>query len=145
MLFKISQNSQENIYARVSFLIKFQTSVCNFIKEETLAQVSFAKFLRTIFLKNTSSRLLQPFVVVFFSIIQLEKIAFVIISNRFISNYNHVHNILRHFDWTELNWISLFKISYIILKLHSSSHLLKECLNNANRPKLIIIITIKIK
>ena len=140
MLFKISQNSQENIYARVSFLIKFQTSVCNFIKEETLAQVSFAKFLRTIFLKNTSSRLLQPFVVVFFSIIQLEKIAFVI-----ISNYNHVHNILRHFDWTELNWISLFKVSYIILKLHSSSHLLKECLNNASRPKLIIIITIKIK
>ena len=140
MLFKTSQNSQENIYARVSFLIKFQTSVCNFIKEETLAQVSFAKFLRTIFLKNTSSRLLQPFVVVFFSIIQLEKIAFVI-----ISNYNHVHNILRHFDWTELNWISLFKVSYIILKLHSSSHLLKECLNNASRPKLIIIITIKIK
>ena len=34
MFFKISQNSQENTYARVSFLIKLQTS--NFIKKETL-------------------------------------------------------------------------------------------------------------
>ena len=32
-----------------------------------------------------------------------------------------------------------------MLKLHNSSHLLKVCLNNANRPKLIMIITIKIK
>ena len=34
---EISQNSQENICARVSFLIKLQA--CNFIKKETLAQV----------------------------------------------------------------------------------------------------------
>ena len=49
------------------------------------------------------------------------------------------------FNWIELNWITLFKVSYVILKLHNSSHLLKVCLNNANRPKLIMIITIKIK
>ena len=38
----------------------------------------------------------------------------------------------------KLNWISLFKVSYIIIKLHNSSHLLMMCLNNA-----IMIITIK--
>ena len=43
----------------------------------------------------------------------------------------------------KLNWISLFKVSYIIIKLHNSSHLLMMCLNNANRTKLIMIITIK--
>ena len=40
---EISQNSQQNTCARVSFLIKLQ-----FIKKETLAQV-FVKFLRTPF------------------------------------------------------------------------------------------------
>ena len=49
------------------------------------------------------------------------------------------------FTWIELNWITLFKVSYVILKLHNSSHLLKVCLNNANRPKIIMTITIKIK
>ena len=43
----------------------------------------------------------------------------------------------------KLNWMSLFKVSYIIIKLHNSSHLLMMCLNNANRTKLIMIITIK--
>ena len=43
----------------------------------------------------------------------------------------------------ELNWISLFKLSYVIMKLHNSSHLFNVCLNNANRPKPIITITIK--
>ena len=37
VLLKISQSSQENTCARVSFLIKLQA--CNFIKKETLAQV----------------------------------------------------------------------------------------------------------
>ena len=36
---KISPNSQENTYARVSLLIKLQATVCNFIKKDTLAQV----------------------------------------------------------------------------------------------------------
>ena len=40
---EISQYSQENIYARVSFLIKFQVA-CNFIKKETLAQVFSCEF-----------------------------------------------------------------------------------------------------
>ena len=39
VLLEISQNSQENTCARVSFLIKMQASTCNFIKKETLAQV----------------------------------------------------------------------------------------------------------
>ena len=34
---KVSQNAQENTYAKVSFLIKLQA--CNFIKKETLLQV----------------------------------------------------------------------------------------------------------
>ena len=47
---EILQNSQQNNFARFSFLIKLQA--CNFIKEETLAQVfscesvNFAKFSR---------------------------------------------------------------------------------------------------
>ena len=36
---EISQNSQVNTRARVYFLMKLQTSSCNFIKKETLAQV----------------------------------------------------------------------------------------------------------
>ena len=39
---EISLNSQENIYARVSFLIKLQA--CNFIKKYTLAQVFSCEF-----------------------------------------------------------------------------------------------------
>ena len=39
MFLKISQNSQENICTRVSFLIKLKAEACNFIKKETLAQV----------------------------------------------------------------------------------------------------------
>ena len=36
---EILENSQENICARVSFLIKLQESACNFIKKRTSAQV----------------------------------------------------------------------------------------------------------
>ena len=49
----ISQNSQENICANVSLLLKFEAKVGNFISKETLAQVfpvNFAKFGRTPFL-----------------------------------------------------------------------------------------------
>ena len=35
---EISQNSQENICARVSFLIKLRPKACNFIKKETVTQ-----------------------------------------------------------------------------------------------------------
>ena len=41
---EVSQNSQENTCARVSFLINLQTSACNFIKKETLAQVFSCEF-----------------------------------------------------------------------------------------------------
>ena len=40
MFLEISQNSQENTCARVSFWIKLRAWACNFIKKETLAQVS---------------------------------------------------------------------------------------------------------
>ena len=39
LFLKISQKSQENTCARVSFLKKLQDSTCNYIKKETLAQV----------------------------------------------------------------------------------------------------------
>ena len=51
---KISQNSQENTCARVSFLIKLQDSACSFINKETLEQVFF---LRTLW--NFSEHLFQ--------------------------------------------------------------------------------------
>ena len=47
VLLKILQNSQENTYARVSFLIKLQTSA-NFIKKEALAQVFSYEFCEII-------------------------------------------------------------------------------------------------
>ena len=41
---EILRNSQENTLVRVSFLIKLQASVCDFIKNKTLAQVFFCEF-----------------------------------------------------------------------------------------------------
>ena len=42
MFLEISQNSEENTCARVSFLIKLQALSCSFIKKEALAQVVFS-------------------------------------------------------------------------------------------------------
>ena len=44
MFLEISQNSQENTCARLSFLIKLQAEACNFIKKETLIQVFSCEF-----------------------------------------------------------------------------------------------------
>ena len=41
---EISQYSQENSCARVSFLIKLQAEACNVIKKETLAQMFSCEF-----------------------------------------------------------------------------------------------------
>ena len=52
---KISQNSQQNTCATVSFLIKLLVSTCNFIKKRLLHRcfpVSFVKFLKTPFFKD---------------------------------------------------------------------------------------------
>ena len=51
MFLEILQNSQENICARVSFLIKLQAEDCNFIENEALAQVFSFEFCKTS--KNT--------------------------------------------------------------------------------------------
>ena len=51
MFFKISQNSRESIFAKVSFLIKLQAEATNFSKKETLAQV-FSCELGEIFKNN---------------------------------------------------------------------------------------------
>ena len=53
---EISQNSQENTCARVSFLIKLQAWASNFIKKETLAQVfscEFCEISKNTFLHRT--------------------------------------------------------------------------------------------
>ena len=50
---EISQNSQENTCAAVSFLIKLEAA-CNFIKKETLAQVFSIEFCKIC--KNTFSQ-----------------------------------------------------------------------------------------
>ena len=44
VFWEISQNSQKNTCARVSFEIKLQTSACNFIEKETPAQVFSCEF-----------------------------------------------------------------------------------------------------
>ena len=44
MFLEISQNSQENTSARVSFLTELQTKACNFIKKETLTKVFLFEF-----------------------------------------------------------------------------------------------------
>ena len=49
----MSQNSQENICTRVSFLVKLQASARNFIKRDTLAQVFSCEFCEIS--KNTFS------------------------------------------------------------------------------------------
>ena len=57
---KISQNSQKNTCAKVSFSIKLQTWGLNFIKKETLVQVfsgEFCEIFRAAFLQNNSERL----------------------------------------------------------------------------------------
>ena len=41
VLLKISQNSQENTCARVSYLIKLPTHPCNFIKKKYSGTVAF--------------------------------------------------------------------------------------------------------
>ena len=51
---EVSQNSQENACARVSFLVKLcRPQACNFIKKETLAQVFSCEFCEIS--KNTFS------------------------------------------------------------------------------------------
>ena len=47
MFLEISQNSQENNHAGVSFLIKLQALACSFIKKETLSQVFSCEFCET--------------------------------------------------------------------------------------------------
>ena len=44
MLLEISLNLQGNTCARVSFLLKLQAEVCNFIKKEALVQVFYCEF-----------------------------------------------------------------------------------------------------
>ena len=61
---EISQNSQENTCARVSFLIKLQVLACNLIKKETLAQVfscEFCKMFKNNFFLRTPPWLLLSF------------------------------------------------------------------------------------
>ena len=53
LFLEMSQNSQENTCAKVSFLIKLQASVCSFVKRETLAQVFSCEFCKIS--KNTFS------------------------------------------------------------------------------------------
>ena len=55
---EISQNSQENTCARVSFLIKLQALACKFMKKETQAQVlscEFCEISKNIFSYRTPS------------------------------------------------------------------------------------------
>ena len=85
---KISQNSQENTCARVSFLIKLQTPG-NFIKTETLALVFSCEFCEiiTIFFIEHISWLLFGYVFIWISSDTLESRLFFLIF-RFFSTQN---------------------------------------------------------
>ena len=68
LLLKISQNSQENTCAVVSFLIMLQVEACSFIKKETLAHVcssEFCEISKTTFftkhLRETASKVFRSF------------------------------------------------------------------------------------
>ena len=66
LFLKTLQNSLENTCARVSFFIKLQGEICNFIKKKRLWHrcfpVNYAKFLnKNTFLQDTSGRLLLKF------------------------------------------------------------------------------------
>ena len=51
LFLELSQNSQENTCARVSFLIKLQVKACNFIKKEALVQAcEFCEISKNTFL-----------------------------------------------------------------------------------------------
>ena len=51
VVLKISQNSQENTCARVSFTISCKPQACKFFTKETLTQVFYCKFCKVF--KNT--------------------------------------------------------------------------------------------
>ena len=56
VILEISQNSQENPCARVSFLVKLQAESCNFVKKEILAQLfscGFCEISKSTFLYRT--------------------------------------------------------------------------------------------
>ena len=58
LFIEISQNSYQNTCVRVSFFVKLQASICNFIKKETLAQVFPCEFCKIF--KNTLSYRTPP-------------------------------------------------------------------------------------
>ena len=54
LLLKISQNSQENICARASLLMKWQAETCSFIKKKALRQVPSYEFCKTTSLSKSN-------------------------------------------------------------------------------------------
>ena len=66
---KFSQNSPENTFSRVHYLIKLQALSSNFMKKENLSQVfsgGFWEIFKSNFLQSTSRQLLLIFVVEMF-------------------------------------------------------------------------------
>ena len=78
---EISQNSQENTCARVSFSIKCSPKACNFIKKETLAQVFSCQFCEIS--KNTFSY--RTLLVAAFdqTLVELVCIIFIVLNSNF--------------------------------------------------------------
>ena len=70
---EISQNSQENTCARVSFLIKLLPEACNFMKKETLAQVFSCEFCvisnNTFFIEHLRWLLLKFYIFFLFNFV----------------------------------------------------------------------------
>ena len=89
MFLEISQNSQEETCATISFLIKLQVEACNYIKKETLAKVFSRKFCEVF--KNTFFHRVPPVAAsefVYFHHIFLADL-FLTFSDTGISNYEY--------------------------------------------------------
>ena len=111
---KISQNSQESTCARVSFLIKLQTSG-NFIKWEALAQVfsyEFCEIFKNTFLKEHLQRLL------FVNMLSLGLSA--VTSNVSVADFKHVFVLLGK-AWITINVLQILEIPYPANKYSKST------------------------
>ena len=104
---KISQYSQENTCARVSFLIRLQALGLQVFSR--CFPVNFAKFLRTPFLQNNSKRLLLSLLLLLFIMLYFYVFIFKVI---FQINFTKIYSgsIIRVFLRAKSIYYNIFKI-----------------------------------
>ena len=133
MFLEISQHSQENACARVSFLIKLQALACNFIQKETWHRrfpVNVGKFLSTpFFTVRSKTRKPRKF---FSEIFKTEFLILAVRQNRKLRNKKTRNNISKiceiskvsefsicHFYHFSKNFLKTFRTLYLCYVLFS--------------------------